>query len=426
VSRRMRLMFLSHDYPHASYPYLGSFNERSACFLKEACDALEVLSPRPYAPPLLSSMVPRWGAYRTIPSSEIRKGVRISRPPYLIVSKIASSFWSDRGAYWGSRETAREMHRRQRFDAILSFDLKASGGVAWRIGRDLGIPACGWAIGGDVRAPAESPYGRVLKRTLKELDLVFYQSGELLREVRRKFGAAIEGTRGVKHVVLPRGIPEAPDLPRAEVRRRIRAELQIDDGQILVLYIGRVLRQKGMLELLEAIARAAPRDPRIVCVAVGSNPAFDETAAFRQKMALRPEVQGRLRIVSGCAPEKIWEYLCASDIFAFPSHAEGMPNSLLEAMIMEVPCVCFAIPAVAEVEGGTGGLLAVAALDAELFSDAILRLAASPEERRRIGVLGRQRVESHFLMKVTMPQALEYIAGIVRQREAAVGGELAS
>jgi hypothetical protein len=51
------------------------------------------------------------------------------------------------------------MHRRTRFDVIHSFDLAATGGLAWRMGRDLGIPASGWAFLGDLRFPELLPMG---------------------------------------------------------------------------------------------------------------------------------------------------------------------------------------------------------------------------------------------------------------------------
>ena len=48
--------------------------------------------------------------------------------------------------------------------------------------QDLKIPAAGWATGGDLNFPALSSYGQAVARTLRKLDIVFYQSHELLEK----------------------------------------------------------------------------------------------------------------------------------------------------------------------------------------------------------------------------------------------------
>ena len=73
------------------------------------------------------------------------------------------------------------------FDLILSFDLSGVGNFAWRAGRDIKIPAAGWSFGSDIRISVTSVEGKVMKKTLKRLDLIFYQSSELY-EIAKKFG----------------------------------------------------------------------------------------------------------------------------------------------------------------------------------------------------------------------------------------------
>jgi hypothetical protein len=170
------------NYPRSNpnHQSAGILNERSVHALSKACDRVEVLAPHPYVPPLLHSLVPRWKAYTTAPRHETRYAISVYRPTIPVIPGIAQAFWSDCGAYLWCREVARKMHCRTRFDAIISFDLMGAGGVAWRLGRDLNIPASGWATGGDIRVPASSSHGRAVIRTLQNLDLVFYQSHELL------------------------------------------------------------------------------------------------------------------------------------------------------------------------------------------------------------------------------------------------------
>jgi teichuronic acid biosynthesis glycosyltransferase TuaC len=411
----MKLLFLAPYYPQPNYLSSGHFNERSARALSAFCDIVEVLVPRPYAPPLLSSLSPRWKTYRHISRHEIRNGISVYRPGYLQIP-WGGAFWIDPGVFFWCRRTLRKMHHRVGFDAIISFDLVGVGGLAWRLGRDLGIPAIGWAIGGDVRFPENSSYRRVLLRAINNLDLVFYQSRELFEIAAHFLGISPEMMPKGKHVVLPRGIPEPPSLPKIETRNRMRSALGIRHNQTLVLSAGNILRKKGVFELLEAISLAAARDPRICCVLLGSLPALDETSSVQKVLDRSPILKDRVKVLPACIPDKVWEHLCAADIFAFPSHEEGMPNSLLEAMAMGIPAIAFAIRPVLEIEAGTGGLVAVPPLDSALFSEAILHLCASPDERARIGERGRARVMERFMVRKNMAEAVARLREVMRKR----------
>jgi len=324
----------------------------------------------------------------------------------------------DSAAFLFCRSVAKKMHRRARFDAILSFDLAGAGGLAWRIGADLKIPAAGWATGGDLNFPAVSSYGRAVARTLRKLDIVFYQSHELLKKAASLLGRVTSEMSHDRHTVLPRGISLPPRLSRNETRHRLRAELGITDEQVVVLNVGRICREKGAFDLIDAVSLAAAKDPRISCVLVGSHPAFDETIAVQKYLDKIPAIKERVSLLPACAPDKVWEYLCVADIFAFPSiyKGEGMPNSLLEAMAMQVPVVAFAIPPVLEVDAGEGALCMVPPLDANLFADAILRLANSPEERARLAEKAKSRVMSRFLTRKNMATALEQLTHVLHEQ----------
>ena len=140
---------------------------------------------------------------------------------------------------------------------------------------------------------------------------------------------------------------------------------------------------------------------------------------FEKKLDEALDLRQRIKLLPACDPEKVWEYLCAADIFAFPSHNEGMPNSLLEAMAMGVPSIAFAIPAILELESGTGAVALVPPLNAALFGQAILRLAASQDERARIGKIGKEQVMERFMVRKNMGKACAHLARIVGERRQA-------
>jgi glycosyltransferase involved in cell wall biosynthesis len=185
------------------------------------------------------------------------------------------------------------------------------------------------------------------------------------------------------------------------------------------------VRDKGIFELVDAISRVGVKNPNVICVSIGSHPGLDETHLVESQLNETPHLKERFKILPSCSPDKVWEHLCAADIFAFPSHEEGMPNSLLEAMVMGVPSIAFGIPPVLEIEAGTGGLVTVPALDSRLFADAILRLSESPDVRARIGERGKNRVMESFMVRKNMARAVDRVSEIVQKR-ARTGQRIAS
>lgn len=384
--------------------------------LRPLCHEIAVLVPRPYVPPLASFM-PRWKAYAKAPRYEVRDDIPVYRPATPVIPKIGSAFWLDYGAFLFCRRTARTLHKKIRFDAILSFDLGDTGGLAWRVSHDLGIPAAGWAFGEDVRFPPYSSLGRMVRKAIERLDVVFYQSRELLTCGAGLLGVSPDDLARDKHIVLPHGILPPPPLARQEVRQRTRADWGVTDDHIVVLFTGRIIRAKGIGELLDALAIAGTRDPRIIGVLVGSNPAFDETAWVRERLSHHSVVRETIKLLPAYPPAHIWNFLCAADIFAFPSQREGISNSLLEAMMMELPVVTFAIPSALEVDGGRGALALVPPFDSAVFAEEILRLAASPQLRARLGHKAGMRARERFSAKKNMAEALQWLARVIGKEQ---------
>jgi len=405
----LKLLVLTATYPFPARQFAGIFNERSVLALKPRCEAVEVLSPRPYAPPGVSLLRARWRSYASIRADEIRNGVRVLRPACMHVPRIASSFWADRGAFLQCLPVARRRHREVGFDAILAFDLAATGGIAWRLGQELGIPAVGWATGGDVRVSPHSGLADVVRRALAKLVVVFYQSHELRRNAAKLIGRPVEDLNGSTHLVLPRGIVEPPVLPRRELRSRVRADLGVREGEQLILSIGRLTRAKGVFDLIEAFGLAATRDPTLRFAIIGAHPGFDDSDAARRAAKSLPSLDGRLSILPSCYPETVWEFLCAADVFAFASRNEGMPNGLLEAMAMGVPSVAFAIPPILEIDAGTGALLGVAPFDCPRYAEALLELSSSDSLRLRMSSRAREVVRDRFDVRRNMETALLHI-----------------
>jgi len=402
----VKLLIIPAAYPHAAAEWTGIFNEQSTLALQQIVQHVEVLSPRPYAPRFLT-FNDRWKAHIVAPKSHLRRGIRIHRPAYPRVPGILRGFWSTTAAYVFSRRLATALHREIRFDAIVSFDLAGAGGLAWRLGRRLGIRSSGWATGSDIRWGPNSGVGRSVRKTLERLDFVFYQTSELKVLAAHLLGIDAAALSEQRHIVQARGVSEPSSLPLADVRSSVRERLGLSDHHLMILYIGRIAREKGLFDLADVFAKWGTRHPDLAVIFVGARPGHDETDLLRRRV---DSLGGRIRILPGCPHDEVWNYLSAADIFVFPSFKEGMPNSLLEAMLARLPSVAFGIPCVQEIVTFGNGLLSVAPYDFEQFGDAILTLAANESLRREIGERGRAIASEHFSLQRSMRTVVAHLA----------------
>jgi glycosyltransferase involved in cell wall biosynthesis len=182
-------------------------------------------------------------------------------------------------------------------------------------------------------------------------------------------------------------VPNGVDLVRAEPERL--EGLPLDTP--VVIEVARLAPVKGQRELIRALARV----PEAVLVLVGV--AFESDGAYRDELAQEARaagVDGRV-VFAGYRPDA-QALVAGADVFVLPSHAEGMPITILEAMAQERPVVATRVGGSAEVvvDGETG--LLVPPGDEEALAAALQDLLGDAELRRRLGTAGRRRVEEHF------------------------------
>jgi glycosyltransferase involved in cell wall biosynthesis len=105
---------------------------------------------------------------------------------------------------------------------------------------------------------------------------------------------------------------------------------------------------------------------------------------------------GSITLLGRLPASDVPRFLAAVDVLALPSHDEGLPRVVLEAMAMRVPVVASSVGGIPEaVENGSSGLL-VPAGDSKAFAAALGRVLANPSLASRLGEAGRRRVVDEF------------------------------
>jgi glycosyltransferase involved in cell wall biosynthesis len=150
--------------------------------------------------------------------------------------------------------------------------------------------------------------------------------------------------------IVPTGVPPPRLLDRAESRN----ELGIAPETRLVLYVGRVAKEKNVGVLLEAIALAVAEEPRITFMVVGDGPARSQYATQARELGIGDHV----RFVGAQKRTEVDRYYAAADLFAFASMTETQGLVVVEAMSHGLPVLVGQGGGAGElVEDGVNGFL---------------------------------------------------------------------
>lgn len=177
--------------------------------------------------------------------------------------------------------------------------------------------------------------------------------------------------------------------PDPEARRRIRAAVGTPDDRPVIVAVSRLVRAKGYPELAAAMRAVPDAELWVVGERLESDRGDD-------MVALLDDAGLGARLKRLGYRDDVHAVLAASDIFVLPSYFEGLPMSVIEAMLTGLPVVASDIPGPREqVVDGETGLLVPARL-AKPLGAALRRLAADPMLRARMGEAGRTRALDHF------------------------------
>jgi len=199
------------------------------------------------------------------------------------------------------------------------------------------------------------------------------------------------GLRPEQVVVMANGI-DIRYWRRQEAEPVLRREFGLRDEQMLVGTVARIAKQKDLPTFYEVAARVVKHRPGTVFVIVG-----DGYGDELEKARAQVEARGLAEVVrlTGHRTDQLNIY-SSFDLFLMTSVAEGMPNTVLEAMALELPIVSTRVSGVPDlIEEGQCGLLAPMG-DADALATAVLSLLDDSQRRRQFGQVARARVEEKF------------------------------
>lgn len=226
---------------------------------------------------------------------------------------------------------------------------------------------------------------RRLRRAIRSARVTICTSESELRDVM-----TITGRSGALLEQIDNGIAD-PGATDPERRQAVRRELGLAEGEVAVLFAGRLDRRKGVLDLLEALEGGRAEGAPLVGLIAGEGP-------LRETVEQRSEAAGA-RVLG--QREDFYALLDGADVFVMPSEREGLSIALLEAIAKGKACVVSDGPGNPDAVGEAGMVFAYGEPGA--LTAALVKLAGDAGLRASLG----SRARARFLARFTAERMLE-------------------
>ena len=335
MSRDLRLLTFTSLFPSAARPRHGIFIEsRLQRLLARGGVTSQVVAPVPWFP----FGGERWGEYgrmASTPCTEVRGGIEVQHPRYLMVPKVGMSLQPAAMARSSRRAVQELMQRGAEFDLIDAHYLYPDGVAAAALARWMGLPYVLSARGTDVNVIARmaGPRERIL-------GAIEGSAGVIAVSAALKAAMVGLGVDGDRITVLRNGVDAELFYP--EDRAAARSALGLPALYVpIVASVGNLIPAKRH----DLVLQAAAQVDRLHVVIVGRGQERQVLARLAQQLNLADRThffeempQSRLRLVYS-----------AVNVLVLASEREGWPNVLLESAACGTPVVAFSIGGVPEI-----------------------------------------------------------------------------
>ncbi len=288
--------------------------------------------------------------------------------------------------------------RRRRFDCVYSVTPKA-GLLAMLAGFFSRVPVRMHTFTGQVWVTQRG----IKRRSLRLMDwLLASATTHVLVDsfTQKDFLVAQRVVAPEKARVLAHGSISGVDTqrfrPDGDARAEIRARYKIGSGDIVFLCVGRLTRDKGILDLAQAFSQLADEHQDIHLMLVG--PDEENIADTVRKICV--SCVERLHLVG--QTDRPEEYMAAADVFCLPSYREGFGSVIIEAAAVGIPAIGSRIYGITDaVEEGRTGFLHEPR-DVQGIAELMQRYLQDPSLRQRMGEAARYRARKLYAQeKVT-------------------------
>lgn len=392
VPRRLRVLAITRIFPNAVEPLSSPFNRQQFAALGHLCD-LTVMATIPWFPASALVQRSKAGGLRDVPRRDVIAGLPVEHPRVAYVPGLAGLS----GALEIASLLPGFLARHRAVDVVLGSWAYPDGAAAVALAKLIGRPAVIKVHGSDLNVQS-TMFG---PRT----NLTF----ALPRATRLVAVSAALGEKAISLGVSRRRVRIVPNgtdgaLFRVREESEARAALEWPGGwpKRFILYVGRVERAKGVLDLVTAFSKIASRAPDLSLAILG------EGGAMADAKAAAAPLGDRVRFLGARPLPEVPVWMGASTLVTLPSHAEGSPNVIREALACGRPVVGTNVGGIPELLDSDLLGKMVPAHDPSALGKALLEVAGRPFDPRAIAAKsGGSWEESAAALHAVLQEASE-------------------
>ncbi len=368
----------------------GMFVHEQAKYLVDAGCELKVIAPVAYCPGIITKLG-GWSAYANIPGHDTIDRIPVYYPRYFRLPGKWFHPLSCYAEYSGLLHLADSAIRAFKPDVIHAHMATPPGFVGLLLKKRYGLPLVCSIRGDDINVYPR--YGRLsmhlTKRVITGADRLVSVSAAL------KEAAGLIAKPKNEISVVYNGCDHDTFKSCGDKRTYLRKALNIPETAKLLVFVGDVSKEKGVCELIEAFRKVRNKKKDLHLVVIGTPHDAVSKIFARMENGMKRSVH----MTGGLPHWQIPQYLSAADIFVLPSHHEGLPNAVLEAMACGLPVIATAVGGIPEaVEEGKSGFL-VNKQNAKSLAVLIEYLVRNDRLIKQMGIRGREIVETKFSWK---------------------------
>lgn len=278
------------------------------------------------------------------------------------------------------------------------------GALAAFVGRVIGVPSVTYVQGLDLYESSGWAQRTYIRWALRSSTAVVAVQEDLRRRAQDLVSRPIP--------VIPHGLRLRPTHGLSQ--EAARTSLGLSPDEPIVLYVGRLLRIKGVRHLLGAFPRVLARSPQARLLIVGDGEEHEALRASAHRLGISP----RVTFLGTLPHEDVIRCMRAADLLVLPSLVESFGIVLLEAMGCGLPVVASRVMGIPSlVEDGVNGFLTPPG-DEDALADRITLLLSDPDLRARMGDQNRNKAAAYLLPRIA-DRFLDLWQGLLRQKEAA-------
>lgn len=383
------IVVLSLEYPKPSLPFQGAFTAQFSKALAKKTK-VTVICPTPWFPKskTLLRFFPDKAPWTNIPKTHIEDNIQIYYLPFFTVP-FFFRYVNALSIALACRKKVKKIHHTNTIDVLHAYGVYPDGVAAALLSKWLRIPNVITALGSDVN---------------KEMQVKIKQKQSLwaLQRAAAVIGVSKDLVKTLVHYDVqknkvhwvPTGVcrtifkTKKASASTNEINtkthtnsEKLRSKLAVDTSKKIVLFVGRLHPVKGLDVLLEA-ASLLQKDNRLdfVIVLIGEGPLLHSLTKTAEALGISDSV-----LFIGPQPQTIVaQWMQTANVLCLPSHMEGLPNVILEALAQSLPVVASNVGGIPEIITHNNNGLLVPANNAEKLAEALLCCLAKTWDKIQI------------------------------------------